>query len=115
MSSIEPNDSGCEVDCGKEVSCGFVIAGCNGAELFEFAEEVLDEMARLVSLFIVVALGFAVAFWRDHRRLSFSEQRFDHAFVGIDGFIGQQSIRFHLRQQCIGTLQIMGLARRQQE
>ena len=36
------------MDCGEEVFGGFVITGCDGAELFEFAEEVFDEMVRLV-------------------------------------------------------------------
>jgi len=103
------------VDCGKEVPGGFVITGCDGAELFEFAEEVLDEMACLVSLFIVIALDFTVALWRDHRRLSCREQRFDHTLVGVEGFVRQQSIGHHLRQQRVGAFQIMGLTRRQQE
>ena len=29
--------------------------------------------------------------------------------VGVEGFVRQQSIGHHLRQQCIGALQIMGL------
>lgn len=103
------------MDCSEEVSGGFVITGCDGTELFEFAEEVFDEMARLVGLFVVMALDFAVALWRDHRRLSCREQRFDHTLVGIEGLVCQQSIGRHLRQQCIGALQIMGLARRQHE
>ena len=50
MSSIEPNRSGGEVDGGKKVSGGFVVARGNGTELFEFAEEILDQVARLVEL-----------------------------------------------------------------
>ena len=115
MSSIEPNDSSSELDSSEEVSGGFVIAGRNGAVLFEFAEEVLDEMARLVGLFVVMALDFTVPLWRDHRRLSCREQWFDHTLVGIEGFVCQQRIGRHLRQQRIGAFQIMGLTRRQHE
>ena len=115
MSSIEPNDSGNELDCGKEVSGGFVIACRDGAELFEFAEEVLDEMAGLVGLFVVIALDFAVSLGRDHRRLSCREQRFDHTLVGVEGFVRQQSMGRHLRQQRVSALQVMGLAWRQYE
>jgi hypothetical protein len=103
------------VDRGEEIPGGFVITGRDGAELFEFAEEILDEMARLVSLFVVIALDFAVFLWRDHRRLSCRAQRFDDALVGVEGFVRQQSIGPHPRQQRVGALQIMVLARRQQE
>ena len=56
MSSIEAYEACDEVDGGKEVSGGFVVARCDCAELLEFAEEVLDEMARLVEFLVVVAL-----------------------------------------------------------
>jgi hypothetical protein len=39
------------MDSGAEVSGGFVVMGCDGAELLEFCEEVLDQ----VSCFIEVA------------------------------------------------------------
>jgi len=58
------------------------------ARKVEFAEEVLDEKARLVSLFIV---------------LSCREQRFDHTLVDVEGFVRQQSIGRHLRQQRVGA------------
>ena len=48
MSSIEPNDSGGEVDGGEEIARSFVVAGGDGPELFEFAEEVFDQMALLI-------------------------------------------------------------------
>ena len=51
MSSIKPNDAGSEVDCGEEVAGGLIITGCDGAELLEPGEEVLDQMARLIPNF----------------------------------------------------------------
>ena len=42
-------------------------------------------------------------------------ERFDHALVGIKSFVGQQRIGLHLRQQRVGPLQIMRLARGQEE
>jgi len=39
----------------------FFVARCNGAILLEPAEEILDEMARLVGLLVEFALDFAVA------------------------------------------------------
>jgi len=83
--------------------------------LLELAEEILDEMARLVSLLVELALDLAVALGRDHDRLSPCKQRLDHPFVGIEGLVCQQGIGRHLWQQCVGAFQIMGLARRQYE
>ena len=65
------------MDCGEEVSGGFVVAGGDSAILLELAEEVLDEISRLVDLFVVVALDFAIALRRDH------------PFVGIEGLVCQ--------------------------
>jgi broad specificity phosphatase PhoE len=39
VSSIEPSDRGGEVDGGKEISGGFVVARGDGAKLLEFTEE----------------------------------------------------------------------------
>jgi hypothetical protein len=36
------------VDTGEEIDCPLVITGCDGAELFEFGEEILDEVTRFV-------------------------------------------------------------------
>ena len=51
---------------GEEISRGFVVARGDGTELFEFAEEVLDEVARLVEVAIKIAAGEAVFSGRDH-------------------------------------------------
>jgi hypothetical protein len=115
VSSIEPNDSSGEVDCGEEISRRFVIAGGDRTILLEFAEEVLDEVTRLVEIFVELALDRAVGPWRDHDRLSARAQRFDHPLVGIEGFVRHQGIGNHVRQQSVGTCQIMGLAGRKFE
>ena len=103
------------MDCGEEISGGFVVSRGDGAILLELAEEILDEMARLVSLLVELALDLAVALGRDHDRLSPCKQRLDHPFVGIEGFVCQQGIGRHVWQQRVGAFQIMGLARRQEE
>jgi len=33
------------MNCGEEVPCGFIVAGGNGAELLQFTEKALDQMA----------------------------------------------------------------------
>lgn len=53
MLSIEPNGAGGEMDGGEKVARGLVVAAGNGAELLEFGEEVLDQVARLVEVAVV--------------------------------------------------------------
>jgi hypothetical protein len=112
---LKPNDSSREVDCDEEISGGFVVACGDGAVLFEFAEEILDEVARPVGVLVEVALNLAVALGRDHDRLSPRQQRVDHPFVGVEGFVCQQGLGRHVRQQRVGAFQIVGLARGQEE
>jgi len=51
----------------------------------------------------------------DYQGLACRKQGFDHAFVGIESFVCQQSISLHLRQQRISALQIMCLTWCQEE
>ena len=113
LSSIEADDSSREVDCGEEISGGFVVAGGDGAVLLELAEEVLHQVARLVHLPVKGALDFSIAPGWDDELFSCRKQGFDHALVGIESFIRQQGIGLHLRQERIGSLQVVGLAGRQ--
>jgi hypothetical protein len=103
------------VDCGEKVSRGFVVASGDGAILLELAEEILDEMSRFIGVLVEIALDFAVAFGWNNERLSAGEQRLDDTFVSIEGFVSQQDIGCHLRQQRISARQIVSLTRRQQK
>ncbi len=53
------------MDSGEEVSSGFVVACGDGAELFEFGEEVLDQVSGFVEFLVVKPLFFAIGFGRD--------------------------------------------------
>ena len=53
--------------------------------------------------------------WADHERLSPCKQRLNYPLVGIEGLVCQQDLGRHIGQQRVGALQIMGLARRQDE
>jgi len=47
---IEPENSGSEVDGSQEIAGGLVVARGDRSELLEFAEEIFDQVARLVEL-----------------------------------------------------------------
>ena len=52
------------MDRGKEIPGGFVVAGSDGAELFEFGTEIFDQVARFMEFLVKgrAALGgFAAA------------------------------------------------------
>jgi hypothetical protein len=70
VSSIEPDRSGGEVNGGEEISRGFVVVRGKGSELFEFTEEILDEVARLVEMFVEITSRGAVAAERNDRPLA---------------------------------------------
>jgi hypothetical protein len=72
-------------------------------------------VARLVHLPVKGALDLSIALGWDHELFSCRKQRFDHALIGIEGLIRQQGFGLHVRQQRIGSFQIMGLARSQEK
>jgi hypothetical protein len=103
------------MDAGEKVSGGLVVAGGNGAVLFELTIEILHEVARLVHLFVVGSLNLSIALGWDHGLFSCRKQRLDDAQIGIESFVCQQDISLHLRQKGVGTFQIMGLPCSQEE
>ncbi len=73
MSSIKPDDGGGEIHSAKEGFGAFIVSGGDGAVLFEFGEEILDQMSGFVQFFIVCTRLFPVFLWRDDAlRLPFS-------------------------------------------
>src|SRR5215207_4706433 len=107
MSSIEPDESGGEVNAGQEASCGLVVAGGNGPELLELGKEVLDQVPGLVEVFVKGAWCLAgFARWY-HRRLAGFGQRVAHPRVGIERFVGDERLGLKLREQRIGPSQVM--------
>lgn len=100
---------------GEEVSGSLVIAGRNGSVLLELTIEVLHEVARLVQFLVVGALNRSITFGRNDKLFSCRKQRLDDAFIGIESLVCQQGVGLHLGQKHVGTLQIMGLPRSQEE
>jgi hypothetical protein len=115
VSSIKPDGCGSEVYGGQEVSCGFVVAGGDRAELFDFGEEVLDQVACFVEVTIVIPRPSALCPRRDHRGLAGGGQRRDDAFVGVKSLVSDQRVSLHRWQEVIGPDQIMGLPAGQEE
>lgn len=115
MSSIEPDCSGGEIDGGEEIPGGFVVARGDGAELFEFAEEIFDQGARLVEFLVERARRGSVPLGRDDGGFSGARQGPDDPLIGIEGLVGDQDIGGHLRQQGIGAGEIVNLSRGQQK
>ena len=110
MSSIEPDDSSSQIDGGKEVAGGFVIARRDGSVLFKPTKEVFDQMASLVKLFVIVPLLLAVFLRRDHDFFPRFAQRIKHAIIGIISFIGQDCFGLKRGQEYVRTVQITRLS-----
>jgi hypothetical protein len=65
-SLIEPEDDGCGDTDGRHEGVGAaIIAGVAASPVFDFGEQVFDQMALFVERFIIVILHLAVGFWRD--------------------------------------------------
>jgi hypothetical protein len=93
----------------QEVAGGFVVASGDGTKEFEFGEEVFDQMPGLVEFPIILTLHFSVGFGRNHCSFTGILQRNQNTLVGIEGFVGEHDLRFYLRQQHIGSVQIASL------
>ncbi len=72
------------MDGGEEVARGLVVAGCDGTELLELGEEVLDEMACLVEVPVEVAGQFSVCFGRYDGTLASGREWGDDPLAGIE-------------------------------
>lgn len=102
------------MDGTQKIAGGFVITCSNASVLFEFLEEIFDQVPPFVHLFIIRTLFRAVAFGRNHHLAIGGFQFGNHAFQGVIGFIRKKSPNvFDIVQKRVGPVQIMGLARGQ--
>ena len=109
MSSIEPDESGGQVNASQEAWCGLVIAGGDGPELLELGKEVLDQMPGLVEVFVEGARCLpGIPRW-DHGCLAGLGQRREHPLVRIERLVGNERLGLQLREQGIGSGQVMRL------
>lgn len=115
MSSIEP-DNGCgEIDGTEEGLRPFVVAGCDASELLEFGEEILDQVSGFIHFLIIGALLFPVFLGRNDALYACLLQQVKNPLLRVIGLVGQKRLNVFekIRQQGIGSFQIMGLSRRQ--
>lgn len=103
------------MDGGQEIPGGFVVARRDCAELLEFAEEILDQVALFVEFAIELAGCQAVWSRRDYGRFASRRQWVEYAAIGIKGAICDQQVGGHMRQQRISPGQVVRLSRGQQE
>jgi hypothetical protein len=64
---------------------------------------------------VVEALKLSITLGWNDELFSCGEQRPDNAFIGIESLVCQQGVSLHLGQKLVGTSQIMGLPRSQEE
>ena len=62
-----------------------------------------------------LSLKRSITLGRNDELFSCRKQRFDDTLIGIGSLVCQQGVGLHLGQKQVGTLQIMGLPRSQEE
>ena len=97
------------MDGAEEITRRFFVSSGDGAELLELGEEVLDEMSRSIEVAVIVTRHRPFGGGRDHRHFARRRQFLDHPLIGIERLIGDQSVGLHIRQEVVGTDQIVRL------
>jgi hypothetical protein len=103
------------VNGGQEVARRFVVSRRNGPVLLEFGEEILDEVARFINVPIEITRRLPARFRGYDDGLTGCGQRFDHALIGIERFVGNEDVSLHVGQKLVGSEQIVSLAAGQME
>ena len=114
MSSVEKDDSGNELNSGKEISCEFVVACGDGAIMLEFVEEALDEVAFAIECKVAIPRGFAIGFWGNHRGDSPLSEHADQR-ISVVSLVAKQGNRIGAVEQLLRASQIVGLSRREHQ
>jgi hypothetical protein len=70
---------------------------------------------RWRALYNSLSLKRSITLGRNDELFSCRKQRFDDTLIGIGSLVCQQGVGLHLGQKQVGTLQIMGLPRSQEE
>ena len=100
---------------GEEVAGRFIVSRRDGPVLLEPGEEILDEVARFISMRIEITPRLSTRLGWDDGGLIGCGQRFDDPLVGIECLVGDQHVSLHIRQQVVSAYQIVSLAAGQVE
>ena len=100
---------------GEEVAGRFIVSRRDGSVLLEPGEEILDEVARFISMRIEITPRLSTRLGWDDGGLIGCGQRFDDPLVGIECLVGDQHVSLHIRQQVVTAYQIVSLAAGQVE
>ena len=100
---------------GEEVAGRFIVSRRDGSVLLEPGEEILDEVARFISMRIEITPRLSTRLGWDDGGLIGCGQRFDDPLVGIECLVGDQHVSLHIRQQVVTADQIVSLAAGQVE
>src|SRR5688500_6825490 len=103
MSSIKTDQGGGELNSRLEVPCQLIVASRDGAEMFELAEEIFDEVAGFVKLAIVISGSSALAPGRNDGLDSGLFQRLNDPVVSVVGLVGDHRAGSQIGQQNIGS------------
>ncbi len=93
----------------EEIPSGFVVAGGDGAVRLELGEEIFDQVAGLVQVPVTTALNPVLAARRNHDLFARFFQRINQPLLGIVGFVRKEGVGLGIRQQFIGTDEVVGL------
>ena len=100
---------------GQEVARRFVVSRRNGPVLLELGKEIFDEVARFINVPIEITRRLPARFGGYDGGLTGCGQRFDHALIGIERFVGDQRVSLHVGQKPVSSDQIVRLTAGQME
>lgn len=102
------------MDRREEGSGKLVIAGCDGAEAFEFAEEAFDKVPLSIEGEVGLAFYETVGLGRNDGGDSAFDQDFNQG-IGIVSLVCEEGFRIDLLKQRFGLTEIGGLSRRERD
>ena len=100
------------MDHGGEAFIGFLVSGGDASELFQVAEEILDEVTPLIHFEIARNGLLSIGFGRNNRLRATLVQVQAKGIV-VESFVGQQSVEIETLQDRLGTDAVMALAGQQ--
>jgi hypothetical protein len=105
--SSEPKPGRCDEDCGERISSELVEASGNSSEVFEFAEEPLDQVALPIEAGIDRALNLAVALGWDVGLAAMLLHHLDDGF-GVVTAVGNKSLGWRQSVEQRGNGRLVG-------